>query len=260
VLSVVLFLIAFAVSKERVEPDARQEISVRRDLGDLIHNGPWIALFFVTFFYFTALLIRGNIMLPYFENCAGNRMYFSWFNGFGLIALLAGVACSTALTKRMGRRSVFLWSMSLTGILAIALFFLPPTAIVPIIGLEIVRQFAFGCSNPVLWAMMADVADYGEWKTGRRATGTVISAVVFALWIGVAMGGAIDGWLLSFFGYQSSGMQTEHALFGIRLIASVVSGAFFLVVALCLLFYRIDKKLNLKISNELAERRKTFTP
>ena len=55
---------------------------MRRDLGDLIHNGPWIALFFVTFFYFTALLIRGNVMLPYFENCSGNRMNFSWFNGF----------------------------------------------------------------------------------------------------------------------------------------------------------------------------------
>jgi sugar (glycoside-pentoside-hexuronide) transporter len=258
VLSVIFFLIAFAVSKERVEPDARQEVSVRRDLGDLIHNGPWIALFFVTFFYFTALLIRGNVMLPYFENCSGNRMYFSWFNGFGLIALLAGVACSTALTKRMGRRSVFLWSMSATCILAVALFFLPPTAIVPIIGLEVLRQFAFGCSNPVLWAMMADVADYGEWKTGRRATGTVISAVVFALWIGVAMGGAIDGWLLSFFGYQSSGLQTDHALLGIRLIASVFTGVAFLATVVCLLFYRIDKKLNLTIANELAERRKGF--
>ena len=258
VLSVIFFLIAFAVSKERVEPDARQEVSVRRDLGDLIHNGPWIALFLVTFFYFTALLIRGNVMLPYFENCAGNRMYFSWFNGFGLVALLVGVACSTALTKRMGRRSVFLWSMSVTCILAVALFFLPPTAIVPIIGLEVLRQFAFGCSNPVLWAMMADVADYGEWKTGRRATGTVISAVVFALWIGVALGGAIDGWLLSFFGYQSSGVQTDHALLGIRLIASVFTGVAFLATVVCLLFYRIDKKLNLTIADELAERRKGF--
>jgi sugar (glycoside-pentoside-hexuronide) transporter len=259
-LSVILFLIAFTVSKERIQPDARQESSVLRDLGDLIHNGPWIALFLATLFYFTALLIRGNVMLPYFENCSGNRMFFSWFNGFGLVALLAGVTCSTALTKRMGKRSVFFWSMLLTGILAIALFFLKPTAIVPIIGLEVLRQFAFGCSGPVLWAMMADVADYGEWKTGRRATGTVISAVVFALWIGVALGGAIASWLLSFFGYQSSGVQTDHALLGIRLIASVVSGAAFLAVAVCLLFYRIDKKLNLEISNELAERRKTFAP
>jgi Na+/melibiose symporter-like transporter len=108
--------------------------------------------------------------------------------------------------------------------------------------------------------MMADVADYGEWKTGRRATGTVISAVVFALWIGVALGGAIDGWLLSIFGYQSSGVQTDHALLGIRLIASVGSGAAFLAVAVSLLFYGVNKKLNLTISNELAERRKNFAP
>ena len=146
----------------------------------------------------------------------------------------------------------------MTCILAVALFFLPPTAIVPIIGLEVLRQFAFGCSNPVLWAMMADVADYGEWKTGRRATGTVISAVVFALWIGVALGSAIDGWLLSFFGYQSSGMQTDHALLGIRLIASVFTGVAFLATVVGLLFYPIDKKLNLAISEELAERRKGF--
>jgi GPH family glycoside/pentoside/hexuronide:cation symporter len=82
--------------------------------------------------------------------------------------------------------------------------------------------------------------------------------VVFALWIGVALGGAIDGWLLSFFGYQSSGVQTDHALLGIRMIASVASGATFLAVAACLLFYRIDKKLNLTIADELAERRKSF--
>ena len=259
VLSVIFFLVAFAVSKERIQPDARQESSVLRDLGDLIHNGPWIALFMATVFYFTALLIRGNVMLPYFENCAGNRMFFSWFNGFGLIALLVGVTCSTALTKRMGKRSVFRWSMLLTGILAAALFFLPPTAIVPIIGLEVVRQFFFGCSGPVLWAMMADVADYGEWKTGRRATGTVISAVVFALWVGVAIGGAIASWLLDLYGYSSTvALQSARALDGIRLTASVYSGAAFLAAAVCLLFYRIDKKLNLEISNELAERRKGF--
>jgi len=64
-LSIVLFLIAFAVSKERIEPDARQETSVVRDLGDLIRNRPWAMLFLATVFYFSALLIRGNVMLPY---------------------------------------------------------------------------------------------------------------------------------------------------------------------------------------------------
>jgi sugar (glycoside-pentoside-hexuronide) transporter len=259
-LSIVLFLIAFAVTKERIQPAASQKSSVGQDLSDLMKNGPWITLFLVTVFYFTALLIRGNVMLPYFESCAGNKFLFSWFNGFGLTALLIGVACSTALTKRFGKRALFFWSMLITGILCIALFFIPPTATVPIISLEVLRQFAYGCSGPVLWAMMGDVADFGEWKMGRRATATVTAGVVFALWVGVALGGAIAGWLLSLYGYdQHLAAQSDHALLGIRLIASVYAGAAFLAAAACLVFYGINMKLNLTISHDLSERRKGFS-
>jgi len=259
-LSIVLFLIAFAVTKERIQPAPSQKSSIGQDLSDLMKNGPWITLFLVTVFYFTALLIRGNVMLPYFESCAGNKLLFSWFNGFGLTALLVGVACSTALTKRFGKRALFFWSMLITGVLCIVLFFLPPTATVPIISLEVVRQFAFGCSGPVLWAMMGDVADFGEWKMGRRATATVTAGVVFALWVGVALGGAIAGWLLSLYGYdQHLAVQSDHALLGIRLVASVYSGAAFLAAAVCLIFYGINMQLNLTISHDLSERRKGFS-
>jgi sugar (glycoside-pentoside-hexuronide) transporter len=256
--SVVLFLVAFAVTRERIEPDPKQDSSVMQDLSDLMKNGPWITLFLVTTFYFIALMIRGSVMLPYFKYCAGNQIIFSWFNGFGLTALLIGVACSTALTKRLGKRTLFFWSMLLTGVLNISLLFFSATATTSIITLEVLRQFAFGCSGPLLWAMMGDVADYGEWKTGRRATATVTSGVVFALWVGLALGGAIAGWLLSFFGYVPNAIQTEHALLGIRLTASVFSGAAFLASAVCLLFYGINMKQNLTISHDLSERRKGF--
>jgi glycoside/pentoside/hexuronide:cation symporter, GPH family len=258
VASVLMFLIAFAVSKERIQPDPKQKTSVGQDLADLMGNGPWIALFLVTTFYFIGLMIRGSLMLPYFKYCAGNQLLFSWFNGFGLTALLTGVACSTALARRMGKRLLFIWSMLLTGIFCIALFFVPPTATTTIIGLEVVRQFVYGCSGPVLWAMMGDVADFGEWKTGRRATGTVTAGVVFALWIGLALGGAIAGWLLSLYGYEPNTVQTARSLMGIRLIASVYSGAAFLAAAVCLLFYGITMKLNMTISHDLSERRKSF--
>jgi len=198
-------------------------------------------------------------MLPYFKYCAGNQILFSWFNGFGLTALLIGVASSTALTKRIGKRTLFILSMLITGVLNIALLFFPATSTSAIIILEVLRQFAFGTSGPLLWAMMGDVADFGEWKTGRRATGTVTSAVVFALWVGLALGGAIAGWLLSLYGYQPNVVQSEHALLGIRLIASVYSGAAFLAAAVCLLFYGITMKLNLTIRHDLSERRKGYS-
>ncbi len=260
-LSIVLFLVAFGVSKERIQPDTTQETSITRDLGDLIHNRSWVMLFLATVFYFTALLIRGNVMLPYFENLAHNRLLFSWLNGFGLVALLIGVTCSTMLVKKWGKRTVFFWSMLLTAVCTAALYLLNPTAVVSIVSLEVVRQFIFGCSGPVLWSMMADVADYGEWKTGRRATGAAISGVVFALWVGVALGGAIAAWLLSFFGYVSDAtVQTARAQLGIQLTPSVFAGLAFLAAAVCLWFYPITRELNHKIANDLAERRKTFAP
>lgn len=258
VLSVVMFLIAFAVSKERIAPDPEQKTSIGQDLTDLVKNGPWIVLFLVTTFYFAAISIRSSVMLPFFKYCAGNQMLFSWFSGFGLTALLLGVAVSHALTVRFGKRNVFIAAMLLTGIFNTVLLFLPATATVYIFASEVLRQFAYGWSCPVLWAMIADVADYGEWKTGRRATGTVTAAVVFALWAGLALGGAVAGWLFSSYGYVSNAVQTARALEGIRLTASVYAGLAFFAAAACLFFYPITRDANQKIANELAERRKSF--
>ena len=216
-------------------------------------------LFLATLFYFAAIVIRGNVMLPYFRYVAGDTDLFAWFNGFGLASLIAGVACSTAVSKRVGKRQLFIASMALSGIFCMALIVIPPSGTVLIIGAEVLRQFAFGLSGPILWAMMGDVADYGEWKTGRRASGTVTAAVVFAFWAGFALGGAIAGWLLSVYGFVSkSPVQTEHAQNGILMTASVWAGLAFFATAVCLFFYPITRAMSQKIADELTERRKAF--
>jgi glycoside/pentoside/hexuronide:cation symporter, GPH family len=253
----VLFIISFASTKERIQPDPKQESSLGQDLADLVKNGPWIALFLATTFYFIAIVMRSSVMLPFFKYAAGNQDLFSWFNGFGLASLLAGVAVSSKLSARFGKRSLFIASMVLGGLAAV-LFVLPAQQTAAIFASEILRQFSFGCSCPVLWAMMGDVADYGEWKTRRRATGTVTAAVVFALWLGLALGGFISGWLFESYGYVSNAVQTAQSLMGIRLTASVYAGLAFFATALCLIFYPITRAKNQEIADELAARRKTF--
>jgi GPH family glycoside/pentoside/hexuronide:cation symporter len=260
-LSVIFFIVAFFSTKERIQPDPQQETSLGQDLADLFKNRPWVALFFATLFYFTAILVRGNAMLPYFRYVAGNVNLYAWFNGFGLAALLVGVACSTAVSVRVGKRQLFIASMILSGTFNTALVFISPHATVVIIGTEVLRQFFYGLSGPILWAMMGDVADYGEWRTGRRASGTVTAAVVFALWAGIALGGAIAGWLFSFYGYASkAAVQTAHAQSGILLTASVYAGLAFFATAVCLYFYPITREFSQKIADELTERRKGFAP
>ena len=256
VLSVIFFIIAFFTTKERIQPDPQQKTSLGQDLSDLFSNRPWAILFLVTLFYFAAILVRGNVMLPYFRFVAGNVNLFAWFNGFGLGALLVGVAFSTAVSVRVGKRSLFIMSMILTGIFSAALYLIPPQATYLIIATEVLRQFSYGLSGPILWAMMGDVADYGEWKTGRRATGTVTAGVVFALWAGLALGGAIAGWLLSAYGLVSGdATQTTHTQTGILLTASVYAGLFFFAAAACLFFYPLTSEKNQSIANELTARR-----
>jgi GPH family glycoside/pentoside/hexuronide:cation symporter len=261
IVSVIFFVICFFVSKERIQPDPQQKTSLGQDMADLINNKAFIMLFMATLFYFTAILIRGNVMLPYFRFVSGDVPAYSWFNGFGLGSLLLGVALSTAVSIRMGKLKLFQVSMILTGVFTMVLHVLPPTGTVLIIAVESVRQFAFGLSGPILWAMMGDVADYGEWKTGRRASGTVTSAVVFALWAGLALGGAVAGWLLGAYGVVSDAtVQTARAQSGIVLTGGIYAGLAFLVTALFLFFYPLSGQRNREIADELTERRKSFAP
>ena len=257
VLSVIFFIIAFFVTKERIQPDPQQETSLGQDLSDLFSNRAWVALFLVTLFYFSAIVVRGSVMLPYFRFVAGDAKLFASFNGFGLAALLLGVSLSTAISVRVGKRELFVASMILAGILSMALYKISPHATYIIITTEVLRQFSFGLSGPILWAMMGDVADYGEWKNGRRATGAVTGGIVFALWAGLALGGAVAGWLLSAYGLVSKAdVQTVYTQTGIVLTASIYAGLFFLAAATCLFFYPLTRGKNQSIANELAERRK----
>jgi GPH family glycoside/pentoside/hexuronide:cation symporter len=260
VLSILFFIVAFATTKERIQPDPQQQTSLTQDLKDLFSNRPWVVLFLVTTFYFAAISMRGSVMLSFFKYLAGNEKLFSWFNGFGLASLIAGVTVSTALTKRIGKRPLFILSMTLCGLFNLAVLVLPPHATVAIIVSEVLRQFSYGTSGPLIWAMMGDVADYGEWKTGRRATGTVTAAVIFALWMGLALGGAIAGWLFSFYGYSANAVQTQRALDGIRLTAGLYPALLFFATAACLFFYPISRRINKTISDELAGRRLNFGP
>jgi glycoside/pentoside/hexuronide:cation symporter, GPH family len=257
--SVVFFIITFLSTKERIQPNPEQKSSLRQDMADLFANKPWAILFLVTTFYFIAILIRGNVMLPYFRFVANNVDMFAWFNGFGLAALLVGVALSTAVSVRLGKRELFILSMVLSGLFSMVLYVLPAGNSTLIVGAEVVRQFSFGLSGPILWAMMGDVADYGEWKTGRRASGTVTSAVVFALWVGIALGGAIAGWLFSYYGFVSeAAVQTPGAQGGILLTGSIFAGLAFLVAAALLFLYPLSREKNKEIAAELTERRKSF--
>ena len=107
-LAVVFFVITFATTRERVQPDPTQRNSVRRDLADLMSNGPWVAMFVLTIIVFITLAMRGGVMLYYFKYYLGREDLFSLFNVFGTGSTIVGVVASTPLATRFGKRDVFI--------------------------------------------------------------------------------------------------------------------------------------------------------
>jgi GPH family glycoside/pentoside/hexuronide:cation symporter len=257
-LCVVLFLITFLTTRERIQPDPAQKSSIGQDFADLARNGPWIVLFGLTILVFITLSMRGGVMVYYWRYFMNREDLFSLFNVCGLGSTIVGILLSKSLAMRYGKKNVFIVGLAFTTLFMALFVVLPRGAVTAAFIVEMLRQFAYGPTIPLLWAMMADVADYGEWRTGRRATAVVFSGIVFGLKAGLGFGGAIGGWLLSLYGYVPNVSQPEGVLAGIRMTASVFPSIPFFLGVVCLFFYQIDKQLNIRITDELAERRKKF--
>lgn len=260
-LAVVLFFITFSTTKERIQPDPAQKASVKQHYRDLIRNGPWIVMFVLTLILFITLAMRGSVVFYYFRyymNAENYESLFSVFNVLGTSSTIIGIFFSKGLAMKFGKRNVFIGGLAGTTLFTALFVFLPPTAVTFIFATEMLRQFVYGFTIPLLWAMMADVADYSEWKNGRRATGIVFSAIVFALKAGLGFGGAITGYVLSLYGYVPNVAQTEAALKGIVMTMSIFPAITFGLCVVCLFFYGINKQAEIQITNELAERRKGF--
>lgn len=257
-IAVVFFAVTFFTTKERVQPDPKQRTSLVQDLVDLARNGPWVALSVLTVFIFIYLSMRGSITLYYFRYFVHREDLFGWFNGAGMVATMIGILFSKPLAVRFGKRDTFRVSLFLTAVCTALFMVVPADAVASMFALQILLQFIYGTTIPLLWAMMADVADYSEWMTGRRATAMTFAATVFALKLGLSIGGALTGWMLNEYGYVPNVDQSERALDGIRLMMSLFPAVAFVLGVGALLFYRIDKPMELAIEEELTERRKGF--
>lgn len=298
VLIIVLNLITFASTKERVQPAPGEKHPLKDDLKDVFSCRPWLLMFVLTLAVFTMLVVRGsssNFLFGYYLNqdrikelvgwfgLAGSgpvtgwrtvldwlglivkpdssnavAVSFSLWNVLGSIVQIGGIMLSKPLADRFGKKTVFILGVAVTTLATLAIFFVGPDQVGLIFWLGILWSVGWGPTIPLLWLMIADVADYSEWKTSRRATGFMYAGILFGLKAGLSLGGALSAWVLEAYGYVPNVAQSERALLGIRLGASVYPTLFLVVVLVCLALYPIGKALGQRIQDELTERRKGY--
>ena len=121
--------------------------------------------------------------------------------------------------------------------------------------LQVLLQLAFGPTIPVLWSMMADVADYLEWTTFRRSTGLAFASIIFGLKLGLGVGTWLNGELLQRFQYSATAPISTSSTLAIRLMISVFPAAVLMIAVGVLSGYRLDDVLVKGMEDDLRARR-----
>lgn len=289
VIGSVMLLITFFTTRERIVPTSEQKSSLKEDLKDLSKNKPWIIMLTVTALIFITLAMKGGSYVYYFNNyvdedaltsfispittffnSVGMNFFgedpksagFGLFNAGGIIMMIVGIAFSKKFADKYGKRDTFIASLFISTLFVLCFILFPPKAVGLMFTSQILHGFFYGISTPLLWAMIADVADYSEWKNNRRATAIIFSAMMVGLKVGLSIGSSLVSSIIGHYGYISSEgaqnvIQPETVAAGAKMLVSIFPAVPFFLSCGLLLFYKINKKMEVQIEKDLAERRKS---
>ena len=274
----VMLIICFLTTKERIVPRLEQKSSLKEDLTDLFKNKPWVIMLIVTILVFITLALKGGSYVYYFENYVDKDALTSFlepfkkflptfendtslglgvFNGGGILVGLVGIMLSQKFANKYGKRNVFMASLFISTLFIIFFYFFPPKSIGIIFGTQLLHGFFYGISTPILWTMIADVADFSEWKNNRRATAIIFSAMMVGLKAGLSIGSSLITWILGQYHYDSHSLtgQTDTAITGTKMLVSIYPAIPFLIAVALLFFYEINKAKEMQIESDLKSRR-----
>ncbi|NMB83218.1 MAG: MFS transporter [Ignavibacteria bacterium] len=268
-LAFILFFITFATTKERVQPPKEQKNAFGKDLKDLFSNKPWLLIAGATIFQLLLIVIRNSSIMYYFKYYVKDQqltlfgstidlsfeVFASSFMLSGTIITIVGAILTKWFSKKFDKKNTYAGFLTLSALTTIFFYFLKPENVILIYLLNIIFSFSFGPVSVLQWAMYTDAADYSEWKNKRRATGLIMAASLFALKVGLTLGGAIVGWSLALFGFVANQDQSPETLNGIIMLMSFIPAVFGFIGGGLMLFYPLTNKMMVKIEEDLIARR-----
>lgn len=230
------------------------------DFDDLTRNRPWLSLGCFGMLQLTGLFIRGGATLYYFKYFCNDASMAPTFLALGSGSAIVGMLFTNSLAKRFSKRSLMI---TLNVGVAMSIFgfqFVDADQWGAMLVLQTLTGLIGGPIPVLLWSMYADVADYSEWKTHRRATGLVFAAATFSQKLGCAMGAAMTGFALDFFCYAppTNGIehpQSQFTVEGLRLMMGGMPAALILASACCLFWYDITRQVEQQVQQELGQRK-----
>lgn len=240
----VCHIFCFAKTKEVVEVPIAQKIPLRLQLQAVAKNKPYLLALLEQVLFGFILYGRNADLLYYFTYVENDAVLFTYYSMAIIIPSIIGAACFPKvfqLTSNKGwAASVFAFG---TGITIIALFFFSPvTSPIPFYLFAALSQFFFSGFNTAIYAIIPDCVEYGEWRTGIRNDGFQYAFISLGNKIGMALGTALLALSLGWAGYEANTTQNEAVVAIMRHSFSTIPGILWVVTALALFFYKLDKR------------------
>ena len=258
ILATGLYFFTFFSTKERVtvEPQKEKKSDVAGDLGVLIANFGWIVLFASAFFNLVHVAVRNGSLLFYFDYYVGDESKFPFFGLIGGSFFLAGIVAANIIARFVNKRTILIICTCSVGVLLGLFYLIPPENYLMMVVLHCVISLISGPIPVLIYVLYAELADYIEWKSGRKVMALVYSTMTTGVKVGLTLGVSLAGYLLGIAGYVANQEQTPQAIEAIVLLATVVPGICAVLSGLCIVLYPITDEQMDVVEKELAERRK----
>ena len=255
VIGCIMFLICFMTTRERITPVKEENLNILRDVRILMKNDQWCVLSVYNLAMLCGVVVRGSLLVYFVQYILQQgSSVISIFMLATTIAAVVGSLMAKYIGSWMCKIRASVWVNILSALFGLLFLVLPTEYWMPAFIVHVVLNILQGINAPLQWSMITDANNYGEWKTQRRITGMNVAANIFIIKLGVAIGGALTGWGLAFYGYQAGvEQQSAEAIRGVLILFTVLPAIFYLITAISIRYYRLTEDRMNHIVADLSE-------
>lgn len=253
-IAVLMFFYCFANTKERIQPEeSSDQKNVKDDLKLLFKNSQWIVLVVLNVLLLVGVVLKGATTIYYVNNVLNRPDLTTVIMVTYMVSNIVGALGCAPLLGRFDKIKTYKVMIVLSGLISIAMYFVAPSNLIMIFILLVSLGIIQMSTTPLIWSMMSDVVDYERTRSSRSLAGLIFSTNLFAIKLGIAIGGAMVGWILASAGYVGGAdAQNNEAVQWINLLYTVIPGLIFASLAVVISFYKLDDDKMRQIAAKLA--------
>lgn len=254
VVGCICFFLTFALVRETNLQESEKSATLKDTIVSLAHNTPWKLFAINILFQWTGYFIQSSALVYYYKYYVGSTAMSSLVATIMTMVPMVANLTVPFLAKRMGKRNLYSAAagVQLAGLVVILIASLNTVGI--ICG-AFITALGYGIKESIYFSMQADPVDYGEWKTGVQAAGTLSSVNGFLGKVAQAAAGGLSGLLLAWGNYDSTAAaQTAEALTAIKAMYIYIPLVLLICSLVTMSFYKLDKQFP-EIQADLEKRR-----